>query len=374
MKKVCILTAARSEYGLLRWIIDGIYKSPSLELQLVVTGAHLLEEQGCTYKEIEQDGYPISAMVDMHIDSSSRDGVAKSMGYCSIGISKTLSDLKPDLVVVLGDRYELLPICSTALVMNIPIAHISGGDVTIGAIDNEVRNAVTMMSTLHFPGTHDSARNVVRMRNNDRNVWAVGEPGIDNFRMVSLMTRRELSEDIGIPVNNKWLLVTLHPETNQSMEYNLRMAENIVALTDSIGDASVVISKANVDFGGEQINGYWARVEKSNPMKYHLFSSLGQRRYLSFMNECYTVLGNSSSGIVEAPCLGTPVINIGSRQMGRHLCKNVRQSDNELNSILKAWNNIERVSEKIKDDFYGDGHTAEKIVSHIGEYLYAGQE
>lgn len=371
MKKVCIVTAARSEYGLLRWTIDGVQKNPNLELQLVVTGAHLLEEQGYTYNNIEKDGYPIAAKVDMHLDASNKEGIAKSMGYCTIAMAETLSKLQPDLLVVLGDRYELLPICGAALVMNIPIAHISGGDVTIGAIDNEVRNAVTMMASLHFPGVEDSANNIIRMRNSSENVWCVGEPGLDNFRRSTLMSRRELAENIGIPINNKWILVTLHPETNESLEYNMKMAYNIYELTESIGDASIVISKANADFGGSQINEYWERISKANTEKYHLYPSLGQMRYLSYMNECFAVIGNSSSGIVEAPCLGSWVINIGNRQTGRHICKNVYQVDNDMTDIRKAWHAIEGNREKIIDSFYGDGYTSEKIVKHIEEYLYA---
>lgn len=371
--KVCIVTAARSEYGLLRWTIDGVSKNPNLELQLVVTGAHLLEEQGNTYKNIESDEYPISAKVDMCLDSSSQVEIVKSMGRCSIGMAEAFANLNPDIVVVLGDRYELLPICNAALVMNIPIAHISGGDVTIGAIDNEVRNAVTMMSTLHFPGVQESADNIVRMRHSDKNVWTVGEPGLDNFRISKLMSRQELAENIGIPVDNKWILVTLHPETNESLEYNIEMAKNIIRLTDSFSEVSVVISKANTDFGGVQINDYWEKVSQSNSDKYHLFPSLGQTRYLSYMNECYAVIGNSSSGIVEAPCLGTPVINIGNRQTGRHICKNVRQTNNDFTEIEDAWRNIEANSERVKDNYYGDGHAAEKIVKHIEEYLYAGK-
>lgn len=371
MKKVCIITAARSEYGLLRWTIDGVQKNPKLELQLVVTGAHLMAEHGYTYKCIEEDGYPISTKVEMGLNCDTKEMIVESMGRCSLGFAKALSSLQPDMLVVLGDRYELLPICSAALVMNIPIAHISGGDVTIGAIDNEVRNAITMMATLHFPGVQDSADNIVRMRNSNKFVWCVGEPGLDNFRHASLMSREELSESIGIPTSNKWILVTLHPETNESLEYNMQMAHNIFELTASIEDASIVISKANADFGGSQINEYWERISKANPEKYHLFPSLGQLRYLSFMNECYAVLGNSSSGIVEAPCLGSWVINIGNRQTGRHICKNVYQVDNDISDIRKAWKAIEGNNEKIFDSYYGDGCTSEKIVKHIEEYLYA---
>lgn len=370
MKKVCIITAARSEYGLLRWTIDGVLHNPNLELQLVVTGIHLMEEHGYTYKCIEEDGYTISAKVDMGLNCDSKENIVESMGRCSIGFAKTFAKLQPDLVVVLGDRYELLPICSAAIVMNIPIAHISGGDVTIGAIDNEVRNAVTMMSTLHFPGVEKSAQNIIRMRGSKENVWTVGEPGLDNFRRSTLMNRYELAENIGISSDNKWILVTLHPETNETLEYNLQMAHNIIAVTDSMKKASVIISKANADFGGNQINDFWAEVVKMNPDKYLLYPSLGQIRYLSFMNECYAVFGNSSSGIVEAPYLGIPVINIGNRQKGRFICKNVYQVNNNLSEINKAWNMIEARSVHIKDSYYGDGYTAEKIVKHIEEYLY----
>lgn len=370
MKTVCIVTAARSEYGLLRWVIDGIHNNPNLELQLVVTGAHLLKEQGYTYKNIEEDGYPIVANVDMHLDTSNKKTIASSMGYCVIGMAETFSQLQPDMVVVLGDRYELLPICNVALVMNIPIAHISGGDVTIGAIDNEVRNAITMMSTLHFPGIQESADNIVRMRNSDQYVWAVGEPGLDNFRRANLMTREELAENIGIPATNKWILVTLHPETNETLEYNIQMAENIFQLTESIPDASIVISKANTDYGGAQINEYWEQIAKANPNKYHLYPSLGQIRYLSFMNECFAVVGNSSSGIVEAPCLGSWVINIGNRQTGRHICRNVYQVNNTFEEMQIAWKNIECQKERIMDNFYGNGYASEKIVKHIEEFLY----
>lgn len=371
MKKVCIITAARSEYGLLRWTIDGVLKNPNLELQLVVTGAHLLEEHGYTYKDIELDGYTIDAKVDMCLNSTTKKGIAISMGHCSIGIADTFAKLQPDLIVVLGDRYELLPICSVALVMNIPIAHISGGDVTIGAIDNEVRNAITMMSTLHFPGVQDSAENIIRMRNSAQHVWTVGEPGLDNLRQASLMNREELAENIGIPATNKWILVTLHPETNETLEYNMHMANNIFQLTESIPDASIVISKANADFGGAQINEYWEQITRDNPNKYHLYPSLGQIRYLSFMNECYAILGNSSSGIVEAPCLGSWVINIGNRQTGRHICRNVYQVNNTIDEIQIAWKNIECQKEIILDNFYGDGYASERIVKHIEEFFYA---
>lgn len=369
MKKVCIVTAARSEYGVMRWTIDAINKDPELELQLVVTGAHLIESQGFTYKTILDDGFNIAAYADMKLNSGSKKAIVESMGHCSIAFAEVFQKLSPDLLLVVGDRYELLPICSAALVMNIPIAHISGGDVTEGAIDNEVRNAITMMSVLHFPGVMESAKNIERMRQSNKNIFCVGEPGLESFIKEILLTRKQLAENLCIPYSSRWLLVTLHPETQQSLEYNINMAENLKSMLDLTEDTTVVITKANTDFGGNQINKYWETVVTSNPQKYSLFSSLGHIRYLSFMKECYAVIGNSSSGIFEAPIIGTPVINIGNRQKGRHLCHNVHQADNSLSSICETWKEITINNNRLSDTYYGDGNTSLKIVSHIKDYF-----
>lgn len=369
MKKVCIVTAARSEYGAMRWTIDAINRDSELDLQLVVTGAHLLESQGLTYKAILKDGFEIAAFADMKLNSDSKRSIVKSMGYCSIAFAEVFQKLQPDLLLIIGDRYELLPICSAALVMNIPIAHISGGDVTDGAIDNEVRNAVTMMSVLHFPGVETSAKNIERMKQSSKNIFCVGEPGLESFIREELFTREQLAENLQIPIATKWLLVTLHPETQETLDYNLRMADNLKAMLDITVDTSVVITKANTDFGGTQINEYWESIVASNPDKYSLFSSLGHIRYLSFMKECYVVLGNSSSGILEAPFFGTPVINIGNRQRGRHLCPNVYQVENSLHSLFYTWNIIIANDTRVPDSYYGDGYTSAKIVSHIKDYF-----
>ena len=368
MKKVCIITAARSEYGLLKWVIDGVHHDNELELQLVVTGAHLSDEHGKTVQFIEEDGYPIAARVDMQLASDSRKDIVRSMGYCTTGIADVLSDLQPDMVVVLGDRYELLPIVSASLVMGIPVAHISGGDVTEGAIDNEVRNAVSMMSAIHFPGVESSAENLRRMLGKDALIYTAGEPGLESFLRFDLMSREELAENIGLDVNKKWCLVTLHSETKLSLDENLEIVRNLFYAMQQTKDVQFVISKANADFGGMQINEFWYEAVKQDTDKYHLFSSLGQRRYLSFMQQAVGVIGNSSSGIVEAPFLGIPVINIGDRQKGRHLCKNVIQSDRTKVAIEDAFKKM-LVQPKIVDTYYGDGHTSEFIITKLKEWL-----
>jgi len=368
LKKVCIITAARSEYGLLKWVIDGVHHDNELELQLVVTGAHLSEEHGKTVQFIEEDGYPIAARVDMHLVSDNRKDIARSMGYCSTGMADVLSDLQPDVVVVLGDRYELLPIVSASLVMGIPVAHISGGDVTEGAIDNEVRNAVSMMSAIHFPGVESSAENLRRMLGENAPINTAGEPGLESFLRFNLMSRSELAENIGLDVENKWCLVTLHSETKLSLEENLEMVQNLFESMQQTKDVQFVISKANADFGGMQINEFWDETVKQDTDKYHLYSSLGQRRYLSFMQQAVGVIGNSSSGIVEAPFLGIPVINIGDRQKGRHLCKNVIQCDRTKDSIAESFDKM-FTQPKIVDTYYGDGHTSEFIITKLKEWM-----
>ena len=366
--KVCIITAARSEYGPLKWVIDGVHHDPQLELQLVVTGAHLSAEHGMTYRFIEEDGYSIAAKVDMQLVSNDKAGIVRSMGNCSIGFADTFVQLQPDVVVVLGDRYELLPIVSAALVMDIPVAHISGGDITEGAIDNEVRNAVSMMSTIHFPGVESSAENLRRMLGHKNNIYVVGEPGLESFFRYNLMSREELAENIGLNVDKRWCLVTLHPETRLSLEENLQMAQNLFSKMEHEEGTQFVISKANADFGGIQINEFWENAVKADTEKYHLYSSLGQRRYLSFMRQAAGVVGNSSSGIVEAPFLGIPVINIGNRQKGRHLCKNVIQCDRSSKEIAEAFRQMQN-HPRVIDTYYGDGHTSELIIEKLKEWL-----
>jgi UDP-hydrolysing UDP-N-acetyl-D-glucosamine 2-epimerase len=371
-KKICVITAARSEYGLLRWIIDEIQHDDSLKLQLVVTGSHLSPEFGYTYKEIEQDGYNIDLKVEMLLSSSTKTGISKSMGLCSIGISDAIDILKPDIIVVLGDRYELLPICNVALVMGIPVAHISGGDTTEGAIDDQVRNAITMLSTLHFPGVTSSANRIMQMLDSTKNVFVVGEPGLENFKRLSLLSRESLAESLSLDIHKKWILVTQHPETKISLDDNLVLASNIVNALDVLDDVQVVVTKANADFGGFEINNYFEQVSMKNSEKYKFYSSLGQLRYLSFMNEAFCVIGNSSSGIVEAPYLAKPVINIGNRQKGRHLCNNIISVSGRNHSVIKAFETINSNNfrfELFPDFYFGDGNTSMKVKNLLKNYL-----
>lgn len=366
MKKICFVTAARSEYGLLKWVMKEVDASTDFELQLVVTGGHLLKEQGHTVDRIIEDGFRIDMEVDSHLDFSSQEDIAASMGRMAEGMSHAFSYLHPDYLVVLGDRYELLPICNTAFVMNIPIIHISGGDVTEGAIDNGIRNAVTMLATYHFPGTIESADNIIRMRGSNTNVWSVGEPGLDAFNKELLMNRAEIAEALGLEIDKQWILMTYHAETQDSLTNDLETVASCCNALKSIPNSTVVMTYANADFGGDRINEYLEKVSHNNSLLFKCRPSLGSRLYLSLMKQVVLVIGNSSSGIVEAPTLKIPVVNIGNRQKGRHLCSNVIQSGKSYEEIINA---IEIALNTVVDDsdvdYWGDGKTAERIVHQL---------
>lgn len=371
MIKICIVTAARSEYGLLKWLIKDIDDSSEFELQLIVTGGHLSYEQGHTIDQITEDGFNITYVVDAELNTSTTAQIAESMGKMSQGFAKAFEELKPDYLLILGDRYELLPICNTAFVMRIPIIHLSGGDVTEGAIDDGIRNAVTMLADYHFPGTIESKNNIVRMRNSDKNIWAVGEPGLDSFYREELLTREELANDLELDINKKWGLMTYHAETRESLKYNLDSVQMCIESLLRKNDLQTVITYANADFGGKQINEYLELVSSNNSDKLKVIPSLGHFRYLSYMRQTEFVIGNSSSGIVEAPFLNIPVINIGNRQKGRYQCGNVIQCAAEKQAIKQAFEDLEtKQTEKPKDlNYWGDGHTSERIVEVLRKVL-----
>lgn len=371
MKKICIVTAARSEYGLLKWLMRDIDADSDYQLQLIVTGGHLLKGQGHTIDVIKKDGFFITDIVDAKLDTSSPKKIAESMGRMAEGFASAFAKLKPDLLIVLGDRYELLPICNTAFVMRIPIAHLSGGDITEGAIDDGVRNAVTMLADYHFPGTSDAAKNIERMRGCKNNIWAVGEPGLDAFKKLELLARKQLADNLEIDPNKKWCLMTYHSETKESLEYNLSAVQSCIECLSKYNDLQIVMTYANADFGGEQINQTLESIAKKYPLQFKAIPSLGQLRYLSFMKQAAIVVGNSSSGIVEAPYLGVPVVNIGERQKGRYQCKNIIQCKNSKESIADA---IEDAFNKPIDSsdsmFWGNGETSTNILRILHESIF----
>lgn len=366
MKKLCFVTATRAEYGLLQWIMRDVIDSGKFLFQLIVTGGHLLREQGYTIQQIIDDGFEISASIDCHLETDRKEAIAISMGHMAEHFAHAFTKLRPDYLVALGDRYELLPICNTAFVMNIPIIHISGGDVTEGAIDDGIRNAVTMLADMHFPGHEDAAKNIERMRGSAARIWNIGEPGLDAFYRAKRMKREELAENLGLDVRKTWALMTYHAETKKSLEHNLQTVKNCVRALLTVGDCQVVMTYANADYGGKQINEYLELVGKTQPEIFKVVPSLGHTRYLSFMREACLVVGNSSSGIVEAPFLRIPVVNVGERQRGRHQCGNIVQAAPDFESISIAMHKALNTAVSVDDaKYWGDGHTAEKFVEIV---------
>lgn len=372
MKKICVITAARSEYGVLRWLISDIDKSLDFELQLVVTGGHLLKEQGNTIEQIEKDGFIITEIVDEGLDTTTQKTIAEYSGRLGQSMATCFDKLKPDYVLVLGDRYELLPICTSALIMKIPIIHISGGDVTEGAIDDAVRNSVTMMADYHFPGTIDSAENIIRMRGSDKNVWPVGEPGLDSFNRESLLSRYDLAVDLNLDINKSWGLMTLHAESKKSIEYSIETVKNCLEiLLDTKTVNQLVVTYANADYGGRQINELIEEYSRYHDDVVRVVPSLGHLRYLSFMKQAELVIGNSSSGIIEAPMLGIPVINIGDRQKGRHQCSNIIQCGSSKRELEEALLKVNVIKGKTPEDrfYWGDGFTSNRILNILRSEL-----
>jgi UDP-hydrolysing UDP-N-acetyl-D-glucosamine 2-epimerase len=339
------------------------------KLQTIVTGAHLSRAFGLTYKEIEKDGFCIHKKIRMLMPSRLKSALSESMGLCAIGVGRAFEELKPDLIIVLGDRYELLPICSAAVVMNIPIAHISGGDITEGAIDDQIRHAVTKMSHLHFPGNAESAKRIIQMGEDPSRVFNVGELGIDNFYKFKAMSRTDLSEKLGLNVHNKWILCTYHPETLVPLKNNLNRVKVLINVLSRLNNTQTVFTYPNADFGSSAIIDLLKSACSKNKDRFKLVDNLGQIKYLSMMKESYFIVGNSSSIIFESPSAKIPAINIGDRQKGRILSKNIITVTGSADSIRKAISKINSTtfgsSLKHIVNPYSDGHAAEKIVKTL---------
>jgi UDP-hydrolysing UDP-N-acetyl-D-glucosamine 2-epimerase len=370
-RKICIVTATRAEYGLLHWLMEEIQEDHDLQLQLIVTGTHLSLEHGYTYNEILQDGFLADEKIDMPLEQTDGHALTRAMGCCLTGMADALERLKPDVMVVLGDRYELLPICSAGVVMRVPIAHISGGDVTEGAIDEQIRHAVTKMAFLHFPGTKDSASRIVQMGENPANIFTVGELGLDAFRRVEHGTRSEIARELGLNESHKWILLTYHPETTMSVEMDMERIRNITSFFSSVPGVQVVATGSNADCGGQQINQYLRSLAETCPEKFAFFMSLGTQRYIKLFRHVECMVGNSSSGIVEAPVLKIPVLNIGDRQRGRRTGVNVVQCGADREELSAAYRRIQMPEfiSKLQDleAYYGDGNSAARILKVLKE-------
>lgn len=363
MRKICVITGTRAEYGVLKNTLLEIKNSSKLKLQLVVTGTHLSEKFGYTIKEILEDGFEIDEELPILINGNSIGNISREMGLLSIQLSQTFERLKPDILLVLGDRYEIHAAASVAMVMNIPISHISGGEITEGAIDEQIRHSITKMAHIHFPGAKLYEQNIINMGEEPWRVFNVGDPGIENIKTTRFLDKEELKRQIGIDVDEDTLLITFHPVT---LEYNLLsyQVDNLIKALNMV-NKKLIITYPNADNGGDYIIKRLEEFKKVND-KVFLFKSLGILRYLSVMRLCGGVVGNSSSALIEAPYLKKPVVNIGNRQMGRLMASNIiscgDKSDDIVDSINKALSYEFKASVKETKSLYGEGNTSKEIV------------
>jgi len=364
-KKICVVTGTRAEYGLFFPIMKKIQSSDCLELQVVATTMHFSEEFGSTYKQIEKDGFFIDEKIENLLSSDTKGSIAKSTGLVTILLSDAFSRLDPDVVLVLGDRFETHAAATTAMLMNIPIAHIHGGEITEGAIDEKIRHSITKMSSLHFTSTEEYRDRVIQMGEPSNMVFSVGAPGIDNIVNMNLLSKGELEDELEWKFNGITALFTFHSETLSTADTR----KEIKRILKTIGDSNIgaLFTYANSDDGGRVINNEIEEFASKDKEKYLVVKSLGQLKYLSAMKHLDFVIGNTSSGIIEAASFQKPVINIGSRQKGRLQSANVIDSTIEEleSSIFQAVSDsfIEHCNDVV--NIYGDGNTSCHIVSTL---------
>ena len=367
MMKICVVTGTRAEYGLLYWLMKEIDSDSELELQIIVTGMHLSPEFGLTYKVIEQE-FNINKKIEMLLSSDTPVGISKSIGLAQISFSEAYDELKPDLVILLGDRYEIFAAATAAMVARIPIAHLHGGETTEGAFDEAIRHSITKMSHLHFTATDEYRRRVIQLGEAPDRVFNVGGLGIENIKRLNLMSKEEFENSINFKLNNKNLLVTFHPVTLEESTTEQQFMQLLNAL-DTLINTHIIFTKANSDTDGRIINKLIDDYVNSNPSKSVAFASLGQLRFLSALQYVDGVVGNSSSGLAEAPSFKIGTINIGDRQKGRIKASSVIDAEPDYQSILKAIEHL--YSDSFKETLittknpYGEGSASSEIIQII---------
>lgn len=372
MKKVCVISGTRAEYGLLKPLIQRIDVDCDMELQLVVTGMHLSPEFGLTYREIEQDGFVISERNEMLLSSDTPIGITKSIGLGIIGFADVYSRLLPDIIVILGDRYEALAAATAAMVHQIPIVHIQGGELTEGIIDDQIRHAITKMSVLHFTSTEKYRERVIQLGEQPDTVFCVGALGVENIKTQKLLDKMELEKSIGLKLDKPFIIVTFHPVMNEGHTVGEQF-ENILGALDYVKEYYIIFTKANSDTNGRIINQKIDEYVNINKERTAVFTSLGMIRYLSLLQYCEMVIGNSSSGILEVPSFHIPTVNIGSRQDGRIRGRSVvdcgYEKEDILNGIYSAQKmKKENILQQEVNPYEGE-KTSETILNKIKQYL-----
>lgn len=366
MTRIAVFTGTRAEYGLLFWIMKAIQEDPELDLQLIVSGTHLSAHFGETFREIEADGFNIDAKVDMLLSSNSPTAVVKSMGLANIGFADALSKLQPDLLLILGDRFEALAMAQSALIMNIPIAHIHGGELTLGAYDNSIRHAITKMASSHFTAAEPYRKRILQMGEEPGNVFNVGAPGLESIARFKPLPFEKFVKDVGIPLNSPYFLITFHPATLDKTAPEAAF-ENLLQVLQEQDTHQLLFTWPNADNGSYGIITMLEDFCQRNSQRAFAVKSLGSQRYLSALAHADAVIGNSSSGIIEAPAFKIPTVNIGLRQKGRLAADSVIHCDPDYASISDALHKARdpgfRASCLDAVNPYGDGQVAARILS-----------
>jgi GDP/UDP-N,N'-diacetylbacillosamine 2-epimerase (hydrolysing) len=374
-RKICVITGTRAEYGLLRWVMQGIKDDTELTLQIIATGMHLSPEFGLTYREIEKDGFQIDRKVEMLTSSDTSVGIAKSMGLGMIGFADAFDDLKPDLIVVVGDRFEIFSAVSAALVARVPVAHLHGGETTEGAFDEALRHSITKMSHLHFVAAKEYSQRVIQLGEQPERVFLVGGLGIDNIKRLQLLERADLEASIDFKLGLKNLLITFHPVTLENQSSAQQMSELLTALEQLGEETHLIFTMPNADNGGRELIGMVENFVAKN-INARAYTSLGQIRFLSAVKLVDGVVGNSSSGLAEAPSLATGTVNIGDRQRGRLKAQSVidcaPNSDAIFDAIGKLYNVEFMQTLQSTVNPYGNGGASHKIVQTLRNHDLTG--
>lgn len=316
-RKICVVTGTRAEYGIMSRLMKSLKDDPKVELQVIATNMHLSPEFGMTITEIEGDGIRVDKRVEMLLSSDSNVGIVKSMGLELIGMADALEELDPDLVVLLGDRYEMLSVASASLIMGLPVAHLYGGEITEGAYDDSIRHAITKLAYLHFTSTEEYASHVIQMGEDPERVFCVGALGADNIKKNEVMALQELEESLGMDLGDNFIVVTYHPVTTEVGDAEKQINNLIKSLDKIKKEHKCLITLPNSDSDGRVITTQLMNWVKENREYACVVTSLGRRRYYSALAHCKAVVGNSSSGLCEAPSFKVPTLNIGNRQRGR---------------------------------------------------------
>lgn len=367
-KNIAVFTGTRAEYGLLYWLLKDIQGDNELNLQLLVSGAHLSPEFGCTYKQIEKDGFNIDEKIEILLSSDSSVGIAKSIGLGVIGFADALQRLKPDALVILGDRFEALAAAQTAMILRIPIIHLHGGELTEGAYDDAIRHAISKLSYLHATSTEQYRNRVIQLGESPDRVVNVGAIGLDHLLRSDFLSVSQVADSLNIKITKPYFIITYHPVT-LACENSQDTFQALLNSLDAFPEHQVIFTYPNADDGGRNIITMIERYTSQREGRCFGVKSLGQQRYLSIIKRCDAVIGNSSSGIIEAPSFDVPTVNIGSRQMGRLAAKSVINCATDRSSIVNAIRiavkRLYKSAHEVIDNPYGAGDASEKVITML---------